>query len=191
MLKNAAILSAVLLAAASAPAFAQDAAANDASGSDSERVTIRFLQEGEECPKSRDGVEIVVCKTTEDPYRIPSELRKGEGPKNEAWAERVAANAEVGSTGVGSCNTVGPEGQTGCGIKEIDQAYAEEERVSGEIGLAIAEERARRLENLDEDAAAEQARVEQLEAEYNARVNGTTNPQPASDAEVVATQNDK
>ena len=121
------------------------------------------------CPEPTSD-EIIVCVRQEDPYRIPAPLRQSDSKQNEAWAERVAANRNVGDTGVGSCNTVGPAGQTGCGIQEIEQAYAEKANNSDvEMGKLVAEARAARLAEIDEDAAAEQARVEAIEAEYEAR----------------------
>lgn len=163
---------------AAAPALAQD---------DSEKVNQVIVYGDQPCPEAV-GTEIVVCVRQEDPYRIPSPLRKSEAPQNEAWAQKVEANASVGATGVGSCSTVGQSGQTGCGINEIERAYAEKEQADGvRMGVLIAEERAKRLSEIDAAAAAEQARVEQIEREYNARINGEPAPAPvATDAEVVA-----
>ena len=125
----------------------------------------------------------------EDPYRVPQDLRESGAPQNEAWANRVAANADVGVTGVGSCSAVGQEGMTGCVVDMIDQAYAEKETADTvRFGDLIAEERARRLESIDADAAAEQARVEALEQEYEARAADqadTGNVIEPSDAEPI------
>ena len=123
---------------------------------------------------------------------MPQDLRESGAPQNEAWANRVAANADVGVTGVGSCSAVGQEGMTGCVVDMIDQAYAEKETAdSVRFGDLIAEERARRLESIDEEAAAEQARVEALEQEYETRGTGqdgsqTGNVIEPSDAEPIA-----
>lgn len=148
---------ALLLAA---PAAAQDA----------EVPVNQVIVYGDQaCPPST-AEQIVVCVRQEDPYRIPSSLRQSEDKDNESWTERVAANREVGSTGVGSCNTVGPAGQTGCGIKEIEQAYAEKANSSDvQMGKLVAEARAERLSEIDEAARQEQQRVESLEAQYEAR----------------------
>jgi hypothetical protein len=55
--------------------------------------------------------------------------------------------------------------------KLINQAYAEKKQSSDvQFGKLIEEERAKRLKTIDTDAAAEQARVEQLEKEYEARL---------------------
>ncbi len=123
----------------------------------------------QECPVPT-AEEIVVCVRQEDPYRIPKPLRQSESKQNEAWAQRVAANRDVGSTGVGSCTVIGPEGQTGCTAAIIEQAYAEKATGSDvRMGQLVAEARAARLAEIDEDAAAAQARVESIEAEYEAR----------------------
>ncbi|HEX2794866.1 MAG TPA: hypothetical protein VHN58_10620 [Croceicoccus sp.] len=144
------------------PAAAQDAA-------DDVPVNQVIVYGDQACPPST-AEQIVVCVRQEDPYRIPQNLRPTESPSNEAWASKVAANREVGSTGVGSCNTVGTEGATGCGIKEIEQAYAEKANSSDvQMGKLVAEARAERLSTIDEDARLQQERVEAIEAEYEAR----------------------
>ncbi|WP_066559334.1 hypothetical protein [Croceicoccus bisphenolivorans] len=123
----------------------------------------------QECPPSTAD-QITVCVRQEDPYRIPQNLRQSESKQNEAWAERVAANRNVGATGAGSCNTVGAEGQTGCSLAEIDQAYAEKRNSSDvQMGKLVAEARAERLSEIDETARLDQQRVEAIEAEYEAR----------------------
>lgn len=121
------------------------------------------------CPPST-AEQIVVCVRQEDPFRIPTRLRQSESKQNEAWAERVAANRDVGATGPGSCSAVGPTGGAGCGIKEIEQAYAEKEGGSEvQMGKLVEQARAERLAEIDESARLEQERVETLEAQYEAR----------------------
>ncbi len=162
-----------------APAAAQEA--------DDVPVNQVIVYGDQQCPPST-AEQIVVCVRQEDPYRIPKNLRPTESPANEAWASKVAANREVGATGVGSCNTVGPEGATGCGIKEIEQAYAEKANGSDvQMGKLVAEARAERLSTIDEEARLTQERVESIEAEYEARRkaqenaagDATTAPLPA------------
>ena len=105
-------------------------------------------------------------------YRIPEVLRGDPlSPKNEAWTDRVQAYETVGAQGIASCSPVGSGGATGCMAKLIDAAYAEK-REGGDIrfGQLIETERAKRLSTLDSEAAATQARVEQLEKEYDARI---------------------
>ena len=177
----------VLAAFAIAGAWANPAAAQEATGG--ERVNQVIVYGNQPCPGARDDSEIVVCVRQEDPYRVPQDLRESGAPQNEAWANRVAANADVGVTGVGSCSAVGQEGMTGCVVDMIDQAYAEKETADTvRFGDLIAEERARRLESIDADAAAEQARVEALEQEYEARAADqadTGNVIEPSDAEPI------
>jgi len=123
----------------------------------------------QECPPSTNE-QIVVCVRQEDPYRIPSNLRTSDDKENESWAGRVAANREVGTTGVGSCTNVGPGSVSGCSLEEIEQAYAEKRNSSDvQMGRLVAEARAERLAEIDEEARLEQERVEMIESEYEAR----------------------
>ena len=183
MMKKTTVLAVFALAAA----WGNPAAAQEATGG--ERVNQVIVYGDQPCPEARDDSEIVVCVRQEDPYRVPQDLRESGAPQNEAWANRVAANADVGVTGVGSCSPVGQEGMTGCVVDMIDQAYAEKETAdSVRFGDLIAEERARRLESIDADAAAEQERVEALEQEYEARAADradTGNVIEPSDAEPI------
>jgi hypothetical protein len=184
---------AALAAFAFAGIWASPVAAQEGAATGGERVNQVIVYGDQPCPEARDDSEIVVCVRQEDPYRVPQDLRQSSAPQNEAWANKVEANANVGATGAMSCSTVGQGGQTGCGLGEIEQAYAEKETAdSVRFGDLIAEERARRLEAIDADAAAEQARVEALEQEYEARRTGRTpNPETGnviepSDAEPIA-----
>ena len=85
---------------------------------------------------------MVVCRTVEEPYRIPSDLRD-EGaaaePGNQSWVNRAA---EVDRTSRGAaglpdtCSAVGTGGQTGCFQQQAGQwaadrrARAAEERAA-------------------------------------------------------------
>ena len=144
------------------PAAAQDA--------EPEPTVNQVIVYGDQpCPVPTSD-EIVVCVRQEDPYRIPTPLRQSESKKNEAWASRVTANRDVGATGVGSCTVIGPEGSTGCTQAIIEQAYAEKSGGSDvQMARLVAEARAARLAEIDEDAQAEQERVEAIESEYEAR----------------------
>ena len=182
---------AAFAALALAGLWANPAAAQDETGG--ERVNQVIVYGDQPCPEARNDSEIVVCVRQEDPYRVPQDLRQSDAPQNEAWASRVAANADVGATGALSCTTVGQEGQTGCALDAIEQAYAEKRTAdSVRFGELIAEERARRLEAIDADATAEQARVEALEQQYEAQAAGqaanpaTGNIIEPSDAEPIA-----
>ena len=66
--------------------------------------------------------------------------------------------------------------------KLIDTAYAEKREGSDiRFGQMIETERAKRLSTIDADAAATQARVEQLEKEYDAKIKAER------DAEIAGT----
>lgn len=194
MKKFAAFAALVLAGIWANPAAAQDEAGAQETGG--ERVNQVIVYGDQPCPKPRDNSEIVVCVRQEDPYRVPQDLRRSTAPQNEAWANKVAANADVGSAGALSCSAVGAGGETGCTMDQIERAYAEKENAdSVRFGELIAEERARRLESIDSDAAAEQARVEALEAEYETRANGAAttsgNVIEPSDAEPIAGDRDQ
>jgi len=157
---------ALLLAplAFSAPASAQDPG---------EKVNQLIVYGDDPCPPST-GEEITVCarKDESERYRIPEILRGDpDNPKNEPWTERVQAYETVGATGIASCSPVGSGGATGCLAQLIEAAYKERRGGSDtRFGALIEAERAKRLSTIDAEAAATQARVEQLEKEYDAKV---------------------
>lgn len=158
------------LSLAAAPlALATPAAAQSAG----ERVNQLIVYGDDPCPVSADA-EITVCarKDESERFRIPEGLRGDpNSPKNEPWTERVRAYETVGATGVNSCSPVGAGGATGCLNKLIETAYAEKNSDgSVRFGQLIEEERARRLSTIDEEAAAQQARVEVLEKQYEEKL---------------------
>ena len=138
-----------------------------------ERVNQLIVYGDDPCPQSRAD-EITVCarKDESERYRIPKDLRDDpNNPKNEPWTDRVAAYETVGAQGIASCSPVGPGGATGCMAQLIDAAYKERrEGSSAQFGRLIEAERTKRLSTIDVEAAATQARVEQLEKEYDAKV---------------------
>lgn len=167
------IPAALLLSSAFAvPAFAQgaDQPLVDPSG---EKVNQLIVYGDDPCPKS-EGNTITVCarKEEEERFRIPKPLRDNPNAAvNQAWSQKVRAYETVGNFGTNSCSAVGAGGATGCLTRLIDRAYAEKKNSSDvQFGKLIEEERAKRLETIDADAAAEQARVEQIEKEYEARL---------------------
>ena len=175
------VISPLALLAEAAPALAQ---------SDGEKVNQLIVYGDDVCPQSKEN-EITVCarKSEGERFRIPEVLRGDPlSPKNEAWTDRVQAYETVGAQGIASCSPVGSGGATGCMAKLIDAAYAEK-REGGDIrfGQLIETERAKRLSTIDAEAAATQARVEQLEKEYDAKIKaerdaetpGTAAPLPA------------
>jgi hypothetical protein len=151
-------------ALAPAPAVAQDAAGD--------RVNTVIVYGDDECPQST-GDEIVVCARMEESerFRIPEALRQSSDPENEPWANKVRAYETVGQFGALSCSPVGSGGELGCTAKMIEAAY-QERATSSDVraGELIAAAREERLSTLDAEAAATQARVEELEREYMERV---------------------
>jgi hypothetical protein len=147
-----------------APAQAQDAG---------EKVNQVIVYGEDPCPQSSaDQITVCARKDESERYRIPEVLRGNpDNPRNEPWTDRVEAYETVGAQGIASCSPVGVGGATGCMQKLIEAAYAERRGGSDtRFGQLIEAERAKRLSTIDEEAAATQARVEQLEKEYDAKV---------------------
>jgi hypothetical protein len=155
-----------LLAVFAAPAAAQDAPAQ---GAAEPKVNQLIIYGDDKCPEST-GDEITVCARLDESerYRIPESLRQLEGPQNEAWTNKVKSFETVGAFGPLSCTPVGAGGELGCTAKMIEAAYAEKREIARtQVHMAdlIADARQKRLSNLDEEAAATQARVEAIEEE--------------------------
>lgn len=161
------ILLAAALIASGGLAFSVPASAQDTG----ERVNQLIVYGDDPCPASTDD-QITVCarKDESERYRIPEPLRKSDSPANDAWNNRVLAYETVGKTGTLSCSPVGGAGWTGCVNQMIQTAYAEKESDSSvRFSELIAEERARRLSTIDEEAEQTQERVEEAEREYRDR----------------------
>lgn len=138
-----------------------------------EKVNMVIVYGEEACPASR-GDEIVVCarKPESERYRIPAPFRGGDpnSTVNTSWAERARSFETVGQSGINSCSPVGINGASGCMAKLIHDAYAERRQPSDvHFGKAIEEARAKRAATVDANAAAEQARVEQIEKQIDER----------------------
>lgn len=161
----------VLPLIAAAAVFAAPASAQTEQGPE-EKYNQVIVYGDDPCPASTSG-EITVCARLDEGerYRIPSLLRDSEAPENTAWTERVRQFETVGAFGTNSCTPTGVGGVTGCTQKLIDAAF-EERRTSSDVRFSqlIDEERQKRLATIDEEAAATQARVEQLEKEYMERL---------------------
>ena len=160
--------------------FAPPALAQSSEG----KVNALIVYGDDPCPQS-NGDEITVCarKAESERYRIPENLRESNNsPSNRAWADKVLAYETVGATGTLSCSAVGASGMTGCLNKLIGTAYAEKRNDPNiRFSQLIAAEREKRMSTIDADAAATQARVEQIEREFEARQraqqDGDTAPQ--------------
>ena len=180
-------LAPIALFAAAAPASAQDEAA--AADENLDDVNFVIIYGEDQCPPSQDG-EIVVCRRFDEDerFRIPENLRESSDPANQAWSERVKSFETVGAFGVLSCTPAGGGGWTGCTQQLIDAAYAE--RRGGQNVRAtqlIEEARAERLSSIDVEAAAEQARVEVLEKEYEARLEAERDARAPGESTVLPT----
>jgi len=101
------------LASVATPSFAQSA-------TQSEIVVFGT----DPCPRATDD-EIVICRRLPESlrYRMPEAYRPGATfQERQSWANKARSLSNVGATGTGSCSAVGPGGQTGCLIQEINQA---------------------------------------------------------------------
>jgi len=150
------------LAALSGPAAAQDET----------RVNQLIVYGEDQCPQSSEG-EITVCARLDESerYRIPPDLRTSNDPANQPWTARVKSFEAVGAFGPLSCTPAGLGGELGCTAKMIEAAYAERAS-SNTVRMAelVAQAREERMSTIDDEAAATQARVEQIEREYMDRI---------------------
>ncbi|WP_454598025.1 hypothetical protein [Qipengyuania sp. SM2507] len=160
-------LAALMLATAAC--FATPLAAQDTGG---DKVNMVILYGDDAAPEPVGDEIVVVARLPEaDRFRIPESLRYSDNPANASWAERVERLDIVGNFGTLSCSAVGVGGSTGCTQEMIAAAYADRENSSSvRFGQLIEAARAERLSEIDELAAEEQERVEQIEREYLERL---------------------
>jgi len=164
-----ALSSAAIALGFSGPALAQD--------EQNEKVNMVIVYGDDDCPEPEGG-EITVCarKAENERYRIPETLRTSDSPENVAWTRRVESYEMVGAFGTLSCDPAGAGGFTGCTQQMINAAYADRAEGSDvRFSQLIEAARAERLSTIDADAAAEQARVEQIEREYMERLERERN----------------
>ena len=168
-----------MLALAAASVNAQESE-TAAAAPDAEKINMVIVYGDDKCEESNaDTINVCARLSESDRYRIPTQLRDDpSNPRKEAWTNRVLAYEYVGREGTMSCSASGGGGFTGCGLKEIDAAYAEKEQDPGlAFGRMIAAERKKRLETIDAEAALVEERVKQFEkerAEREARMAGET-----------------
>ena len=126
----------------------------------------------DDAPQCEKNLIVVIARLPEgDRYRIPETLRFSDDPANDAWAERVESLEMIGDFGTLSCSTAGVGSFTGCTQQLIEQAYGERREGSNiRFSELIAAARQERLSTIDEDAAEEQERVEEIEREYMERL---------------------
>ena len=168
------------LLAASAAFVALPAAAQDEAG---DKVKMVIVYGDDAAPEPVANEIVVVARLPEaDRFRIPETLRYSDNPANKSWASRVERLDIVGDFGTLSCSAAGAGSETGCTQAMIEAAYAD--RASGStvrFAQLIEAARQERLATIDEDAAAEQERVEAIEDAYMERL------QQERDAEVPET----
>lgn len=79
------------------------------------------------CPRAADD-QIVVCsrRPETERYRLPkSQQLQGTRQQRQSWANKSQEVMNLGSSGINSCSAVGPGGQTGCMMQQIQQAKRE------------------------------------------------------------------
>lgn len=158
---------AAIFALSAAPAWAQETEAAPAAA-DAEKINMVIVYGDDKCEESNaDTINVCARLSESDRYRIPTALRDDiNDPRKEAWTKRVLAYEYVGREGTMSCTPTGGGGFTGCGLKEIDAAYAEKEQDPGlAFGRMIAAERKKRLAAIDAEAELVEQRVQQFEKE--------------------------
>jgi hypothetical protein len=163
------LLAPIALGALASALIGLPAAAQDDAG---DKVNTVIVYGQDDCTPSTDG-ELTICvrMDEEERYRIPEALRQSDSPANESWATRVRSFEAVGDFGPLSCSPVGAGGELGCLTKIIEAAYAEKRGGPGvRAAELIAQARGERLATIDAEAAATQARVEELERQYMERV---------------------
>lgn len=152
--------------------LASPVAAQAPAGEIPDDVRMSVVYGDDAAPSCPEGEICVVARLPEaDRYRIPETLRYSDDPENTAWTQRVESLEMIGDFGTLSCSTAGAGGFTGCTQDLIRRAYGEEATsASVRFSELIAAARAERLSTIDEQAAAEQERVEQIEREYMERL---------------------
>ena len=167
MTDRTALILGTALALVATPVLAQEAEAPAASP-DADKINMVIIYGDDKCEESNaDTINVCARLSEADRYRIPTPLRDDiNNPRREAWTQRVLAYEYVGREGTMSCSPTGGGGFTGCGLKEIDAAYAEKEQDPGlAFGRMIAAERKKRLAAIDAEAELVEQRVQQFEKE--------------------------
>lgn len=159
-----------------------------------EKINQLIIYGDDVCPTST-GDEIVVCARLGEGerYRIPTSLRTDPNDlQNQAWLGRVQAYEYVAASGTMSCSPSGAGGFTGCGLGEINRAYAEKAQDPGiTFGRLIAAERAKRLAGIDAEAAEVEERTKEFEqgrAEREARLQAELDAKEAAEQSTADTE---
>lgn len=121
-----------------APAYAQDKDSN----APPKRIRSVITYGDEQCPKSSDPEELVVCANGGDsPYRIPKRFRNEpkDGPSAQAWTNRVEAVQDINNNLLPTgCSTIGPGSYSSCN-RDALRAWAQD-RVNKRAAAARASE---------------------------------------------------
>lgn len=187
-----------LAALAGMTAFAAPVSAQT---SGDEKVRFVTVVGEEQCPESTDD-EIVVCNryNQDEQFRVPTDLRGNpDSPENRSWTSRVETMEEVSESGAQSCSPTGLGGFTGCTQEMIEAYYANKDRQSaGRASEIINATRAERLSDVDAEAEAEEARVQeaierqrQLREGRSAPVDGAAADDGAGAREPLATPDEE
>lgn len=96
-----------------------------------QRIRSVSLDPHEECPVAASD-EIVICRSADEPYRIPKRLRHSAeiAAADQSWVNRAATMDEVSRVAAGlpnTCSPIGSGGQTGC-TQALLRAWAAERR---------------------------------------------------------------
>ena len=121
-----AVAAVTVLGAMPVPADAQQ---RTATARPAEKIRQVVVYGRDPCPRGR-GDEIVICarRPNSERYRIPRALRDQTPARGgTSWAARARSLEYVGRTGIQSCSTVGPGGQTGCWEQMMRAAREERE----------------------------------------------------------------
>lgn len=185
MIASASALVPVAAAAQDKDGVQAPVASPDSADTDGEKINQLIIYGEDECPKSTAN-EITVCARLDESerYRIPKDLRGSDSPENVPWTNRVKSFEAVGDFGPLSCSAVGLGGELGCTAKTIEAAYeAKKQGNSVKMGELVAKAREERLSQIDADAAATQARVEELEKAYEERLKQEDAAKAAAEAD--------
>ncbi|WP_174280207.1 hypothetical protein [Sphingomonas bacterium] len=113
-------------------------------GSTPKRYRSVELRQGERCPVATSADEVVVCRTLDEPYRIPSGLRDegaAQAAPNQSWVNRTAVADQAGRVAAGlpdTCSAVGTGGQSGCALATA-RAFSADKRARARADSSGAE----------------------------------------------------
>ncbi len=157
------------VAAAAFAGSALPAAAQDDAG---DKVNQVIVYGDDPCPQSDENT-ITVCARFDETerFRTPPNLRVDNSPRNESWTRNALSLEIIDRFGIMNCTPEGAGGTLGCTMDMIQAAYADK-KTSSDVRFSqlINDARQERLAEIDGEAAATQARVEQLERAYMAKL---------------------